>query len=205
MVHCINVWGVYTGRIMDKQNTIGVMGGPKFIYKRDKANVSMSVIRGNQTKFYGTLESIPKPDKVEFIEVLFGVRLIHKELLDTALGGIMYVGAGKPYINKFTMNHMLRIAPIEFLPVVDDIMKKSVANLQDAANALVYLTQAELPDIKELERYITELKQIEYEEVRLLQPAPKQHKFYECLRPHYINAHGYTDGFYCRKLHVRGR
>ena len=177
--------------------------GKRFVYKRDKVKgVSLLVIEDGQEKFYETLDSIPKPDKVEFIESLFGVHLTHKEVLDTAVGGLMCV-AGKPMIDANAMHKMMQIAPVGILPMVDDMMKKSAANLQDAAEALVYMMQPELPDIRELEFNIPEIENIS--ESILLQPVRQRHKFYEYPRSHYVNTRGYKNCFYACKLHVRNR
>lgn len=193
------------GRVMENQNIPNIEKNKKFVYKRDKIHgVSLLVIEDNQEKFYDALDSIPKPDKVAFIESLFGVHLTHKELLDIAVGGVMCY-AGKPWIDKFAMRTMLSIAPVEILPIVDDMMKKSAANLQDAAEALVYLMQPELPNIEELDFNIAELQAKIATESGLLQPARQKHKFYEYPQLHYINPRGYKDGFYDCVLHVRNR
>ena len=194
---------------MDKQNITDTVNGKKFVYKRDKANgVSMLIIEDNQERFYETLESIPKPDKVEFIESIFSVRLTHEELLNIAVGGIMAF-AGNPWLDRRAMRIMQNIATEEYLPVVDEIMKKSAANLQDATKAMVYLMKPELPNIEELDIIVAELEKLkaenEYNSKLLSQPAPQQHKFYECPRPHYFNPRGYKNGFYTSVAHVRHR
>ena len=196
--------------MQNKGILISVSSGNKtFVYTRDgDDSISMVVNDKDKKHFYNNLESMPKPDKVDFIQTLFNVNLTHKELLDVAITGIVYC-AGGVRINEIAVHRMMEITPIECLPIVDSIMKQSMARLENPSDAMVYIIQKyeipfELPEIQEI---VAREKAIEKvaAQTAMKQIRAAQRRQYESANVNYVNTRGYRNEFYGRIMHVRNR